>query len=143
MRIEAEVLVDRPVEEVFSFTTDFSRIPDWADPVVERVVVTGGPLGVGTRVRAVDEFPGKRVEFVEEIQVWEPNRRVTASMGAPMNGEFGFVFNAVDRGTRVRAHIDANPSGLLGVVMRLMRGKVQRDFQKDLNTLKSTIESDG
>lgn len=141
MKVEAEVTVNRPVEEVFSFTTDFSRIPEWADPVAKREVMTEGPVGVGTRIQAVDEFPGRRVEFVEEISVYEPNERVTAHMGAPMNGEFSFAFKAEDGRTRVNAYIDASPTGLFGIVMRLLGRKVQNDFQKDLNTLKSMIEA--
>lgn len=103
--------------------------------------MTEGPVRVGTKIHAVDEFPGKRVEFVEEIRVYEPNKRVTADMGAPMNGEFSFAFKAEDGRTRVNAYIDASPTGLLGIVMRLLGRKVQNDFQKDLNNLKSMIEA--
>lgn len=58
MILEDEFEIDYPVDSVFSHMAVELR-PHWVTGAVEREKITEGPVGKGTRFRAVDQF-GKR-----------------------------------------------------------------------------------
>lgn len=71
---DTRVYINRPVGEVFARWADLGRAPEWAAAVIERRKLTEGPVGVGTKYRAVDQFLGRRIEFTLEITEYEPDR---------------------------------------------------------------------
>ena len=142
MRLEFDLTIDRPLEDVFAYVSDVERVPDWAAPALEREKVSAGPVGVGTRYRAVDHLPGRRVEFTEVITHWEPRERVGLRMQAPFNADVGLRFRPTDEGgTHIHLSLDMKPSGLMGLLTPLLRVPVRRMFKKDLESLKRILES--
>jgi len=141
MQFDLTVTIDRPVEEVFAYLSDISRTPEWAGPPVEREKLTEGSIGVGTRIRAVDKLPGRRVVFIEEVTVYEPNQRITVRMEEPYNGDLDFVFEGTNNTTRLAASMDLKPTGLMGILSSMLAGRIKRLFQKDLDNLKTILES--
>ena len=53
-KIEANVIIDRPVEDVWSFMLDVSSLPKWIPGNLEGKVTSEGPIGMGTRFRIDD-----------------------------------------------------------------------------------------
>ena len=45
IKIEHSVVVDRPVEEVFAYATDVSKVPEWQTSALEARV--DGPMQAG------------------------------------------------------------------------------------------------
>ena len=50
--IRGEVLIRRPVEEVFDLVADERNEPTYNPNMVTAVMITDGPIGVGTRFSA-------------------------------------------------------------------------------------------
>jgi uncharacterized protein YndB with AHSA1/START domain len=63
MEIVRTVTVDRPVERVFDFLSDFTTTNEW-DPGTVRTTLQSGDGGVGTRYHNVSEFMGRETELI-------------------------------------------------------------------------------
>jgi hypothetical protein len=58
LEFENTIRIDRPVDEVFAFLSDFENIPKWNYYVLEVRQLSDNPVGVGTtyhQVRKTDE----------------------------------------------------------------------------------------
>ena len=141
MDVEGTVIVDRPIEEVFDAWAALERTPDWADVVIERRKETDGPVGVGTRYHAVDQWPGRRVEFTVEITAFERPDRMAATWSEPMVGGWDAIFETVDGGTEVRLVSSMQPSGLMGALAPLLGFWARRQAGSFMAAFKAWVES--
>lgn len=141
MEFSLSVEVSRPVDDVFSYWADLERAPEWASPVIERRKLTDGATGIGTRFSAVDEFPGRKVEFELEITEFEPNRRMAAKWSEPMGGGWEATFDPVDGTTRVTLSASMQPSGLMRLMSPVMARWARRQMRKDLEAFKERLET--
>jgi pimeloyl-ACP methyl ester carboxylesterase len=70
-KFEASVMIDRPVEKVWKFVTDLSKLPKWNTEVLEAKETSAGPLGVGTTLQVRSSNMVGHARVVE----YELNRR--------------------------------------------------------------------
>jgi uncharacterized membrane protein len=57
---EGDITLDRPIEMVWKFMTDFENYPTWHKGIFEAKKTSEGPTGVGTTVEAVAELLGRQ-----------------------------------------------------------------------------------
>lgn len=62
MEIERTVTVDRPVDAVFAYLSDFTTTTEW-DPGTVRTERVSGDGGVGTRYRNTSSFLGRQTRL--------------------------------------------------------------------------------
>lgn len=62
MDIERVVTVDKPVDRVFAYLTDFTNMAEW-DPGTVRTERVAGEGGVGTRYHNTSKFLGRKTEL--------------------------------------------------------------------------------
>ena len=83
MRHQADIEIDRPIEDVFILATD--HVVAWSSIVVEdEPVHIADDGGVGTTFRVVTEDRGHRMEFAGEVIEYDPPRRSAITMRGPM-----------------------------------------------------------
>ena len=144
MEIEAAVVVNKPVAEVFARWSEVERYPEWFDMTIERRKVTEGPIGVGTVYHAVDKLPpGRRVEATLEITTYQPNELMGARLSKPLNATWEARFEDTNGSARMTFRTVANPSGLQGWVAPLLSGWARRQVQSGLDGFKASVESEG
>lgn len=142
---DVSVTIQRSVEDVFRVLTDPTMAPRWAPSSIKGELLTPGPPGVGTRRRAVVKgFFGRTMESVMEVTELEPDRAlalrlVSASWGG--TGRTRYVLTPVDGGTRVDWRWELEPGGILKPFARPSMAVFQRTFQRDVDNLKSMMES--
>jgi uncharacterized protein YndB with AHSA1/START domain len=137
-----EVVIDRPIDEVFAFLADAENDPRWRDGVLD-IAREPGASGVGARYRQGIKGPGGRrvaadVEITEYVQDTLIAFRGTAG---PVRPEGRYTFSPADGGTRVRFELAAK----LGGLKRLMSSPVQKSIDAEvasLAKLKPMLESD-
>jgi hypothetical protein len=123
IRIEGEIVIERPVDEVFDFVADARNEPRYNPRMLRAEKLTPGPVGLGTRFR--DEFKsvGRPAEVAIEIVGYERPRRLTDSIHlSTMEIRGGLAFDPVPAGTRMRWSWELMPRG----VFRLMTPVVAR-----------------
>jgi uncharacterized protein YndB with AHSA1/START domain len=142
---DVSVTIQRPVEDVFRVLTDPTMAPRWAPSSIKGELLTPGPPGVGTRRRAVVKgLFGRTMESVMEVTELEPDRAlalrlISASWGG--TGRTKYVLTPVDGGTRVDWRWEMEPGGILKPFARPFMAVFQRTFQRDVDNLKSMMES--
>jgi uncharacterized protein YndB with AHSA1/START domain len=81
-RIEGEILINRPVEEVFDYVADSRNEPSFNPAMAGVELLTPLPIGQGTRFRARMGWAGTQM-LVELTEFDRPHRlgsRTTSSM---------------------------------------------------------------
>jgi uncharacterized protein YndB with AHSA1/START domain len=144
-RVEEEIIIRRPPEDVFAFATAPENDRLWSSTAVERRVESDGPVQVGTRINAVDKFLGRRIESTFEVTEHEPNRRSAIKfVSGPVRAEGTYTFEPASGGTRFRWALQA-PPGLGGLYLGrvtdpLVTWIFRRRLRRDLRRLKEVME---
>ena len=145
IRVEASVEINRPVEEVFSYTSNPENFPQWAATVreVRQDAPGGDPLREGERFTATQQALGRRFEAPFEVIDYEPNRRY-AHRGTeehPVPVTMDFTYEPVSSEvTRFTPRIEAEPGGFFGLVGPVLEGVIRHQMRTNLVTLKDLLE---
>ena len=142
MELKATAVIGRPLGEVFARWSEVERYPEWFDMCIERRKLTEGPIGVGTKYRAVDKLPlGRRTEATLEVTAYQPNELGAARLSNPINATWEARFEETGQGTRMTFHTVASLSGLQGLLAPLFAGWARRQLQTGLDHFKAGNES--
>lgn len=143
MRITAEIQINRPLEEVFAYVSNYLNDPVWIGPIVEAQQTPGPPPGPGTTVRGVADFLGRRLEMNGEVTTYELNRRICLSSTIPFPQVDCRICDPVPGGTHFSIVIEATPGGIFRFFEPLLAFLGQRQTRRDMQTLKRVLEGQG
>jgi uncharacterized membrane protein len=134
---ENTIRIERPVDEIFAFLSDFENIPKWNYYVLEVRQLSERPIGVGTtyhQVRKADQQDFRIIEF-------EPDHTVTVKTLPQSSPSFERRFTLYEEGdtTRVRDEWKLD-TGRPAVLERLARGRVKSAVAENLAKLKELLE---
>ena len=137
LEFENTIYIDRPVDEVFAFLSDFENIPKWNYYVLEVRQLSESPIGVGTtyhQVRKSDEQDFRIIEF-------EPNHSVAVKTLPHSSPSFERKLTLYEEGdtTRLRDEWKLD-TGRPAVLERLARGRVKSAVAENLAKLKELLE---
>ena len=139
LEFENIIRIDRPVDEVFAFLSDFENIPKWNYYVLGVRQLSESPIGVGTtyhQVRKTDEQDFRIIEF-------EPNHSVAVKTLPHSSPSFERKFTLYQEGdtTRLRDEWKLD-TGRPAVLERVARGSVKSAVAENLAKLKELLEED-
>lgn len=144
-RIEVDERIERPIEDVWAYVSNPHTHVQWQSSAREREVITDGPLGKGTRIRSVDQFLGRKMEYVTEVTEWEPNRCFSLrQIEGPVPSEMHVAVEQADGGTAltVEAIAEAGLGGFFGKMAEPLLVKIfRRQLTSELGTLKDLLEN--
>ncbi|HSR24533.1 MAG TPA: SRPBCC family protein [Candidatus Eisenbacteria bacterium] len=141
MLIEGEIVIDRPVEEVFDFVADERNEPQYNPGMTRAEKITPGPIGEGTRFAAEMVGMGRVAEMTIEFTGYERPRRLTsATHMSAMDVYGGLLFEPVPGGTRMRWRWELRPRGLLKLLGPLVGRMGRRQEQTIWTGLKRCLE---
>ena len=134
---ENTIRIDRPVDEIFAFLSDFENIPKWNYYVLEVRQLSESPIGVGTtyhQVRKTDEQDFRITEF-------EPNHTVAVKTLPQSSPELEMRFSLYEEGntTRIRDEWKLD-TGRPAILERLALRRVQSAVAENLAKLKKLLE---
>lgn len=146
IRIERNVIIKRPVEEVFAFVTDIENFPKWIPSVVKSVKSSLGPIGVGTTEHEV-VFRGyfflKR-ENTSVVTEYHLNKKIawkTFSSYFPTWDSI-YKFESIEDGTNLTYVLQWEPNGLYRLLNPLVVFVITMfDVKIPLYKLKNVLES--
>lgn len=130
VRVEGEVLVHRPVEDVFAVVGDPATEPLYNPAMLRVHKVTAGPVAVGSRYRnEARSALGSGVMDVEVTALEPPRRLATAARSAALDVDGEVVLEPVAAGTRLRWSWRVRPRGwarLLTPVLAVAGRRLER-----------------
>jgi hypothetical protein len=141
--VSAETTIARPRPSVAAYVFDHRNDPIWIGGISESELEGDPPVRVGSRVRRVATFLGKRIEYVNEVERLESDARLEMrSVKSPFPMRVTYSFDdANDGSTRARIRVEGDPGAIYRVAGPVMRRQVQRSISRDLETLRSILEA--
>jgi len=147
--VERTITVDKPIDQVWDYVTDFRSSEQW-DPPTVRTERTSGDGGVGTTYHNVSSFLGSEQDVTYEVVEHTP-----PAGGAPgrfvLHGDAGsitlvdtitFTSEAADR-TAVTYHAEFVPDGtaaklaapVMPAALKVLGDKVAASLEEELRKL--------
>lgn len=110
--------------------------------MLESEQTSDGPMGVGTTVRSVEQFLGRRIESTAEVTAYEPNKTwgIKATSG-PIPFEMKVDFEAVEGGTMLTVTGQAEMGGVFKLVEPIVARMTMRQIESDFANLKDVLEA--
>ncbi len=140
IRIERQVRVGRPREEVFAYLSDPERIPEWQGTAVG-VSLEGANGGVGTRWRETRVFMGKRVEQTVETTAHRPPEEFAlAVVKGPIPLRVHHRLTEEGGVTTIAVTGEGEPGGMFRFGSRFIVPVVVRQFDDDFARLREIVE---
>jgi hypothetical protein len=135
--ITARVHIACEPTAVAAYMTEPANDPQWIGGLREAELLGDPPVAVGSRVRRVAYFLGRRVEYVNEIRALDGTQLDMRSVEAPFPMHITYRFEPLpDGGTAVSNHVRGGGPRLLAPVVR-------RNVQRDLERLRDVLERTG
>lgn len=142
-RIQIDLIINRPIDEVFAFVSDAENLPRWRTSALEVRKSFKGPLGVGSIFQGRFTFLGQTIEGNLQVIVHEPNRKyATRMVEGPFPLETYYILDATRVGTWFTFVVDGHPGGFFKLAEPLVVSLAKRSFEIDLHNLKEMLESE-
>ena len=138
---EVTIHLNRPVEQVFAFLMDTSKLSTWQSNLIKMEKITEGPLRAGSRFKEVRRLGRRESEIQAEITVFEPNRRFETKTLSKPHVTVSYSLESEDAGTRLNHKFVMLTSGLMRLLEPLIASSIKKDSASDFETLKSILEN--
>ena len=106
-RITGDIVIERPVAEVFDFVADARNEPAYNRQMLTARMLTPGPVGVGSRFAAVHLGRRRPMELQTQLTEFQRPRRL-ASTTTMARGHISGVLTFEPVGSATRMHWDWN-----------------------------------
>lgn len=141
-RVEGEIVINRPMQEVFDFVADERNEPRYNPKMRHAEKISDEPIGVGTRFRAETASMGRTVEMVIEFTAFERPRRIEETVHmSSMDLQGALTFDPVAGGTLMRWKWDLEPRGGLRLMTPMITRMGRRNEQTIWGSLKRVLET--
>jgi uncharacterized membrane protein len=137
LEFENTIPIERPIDEVFAFLSDFENIPKWNYYVLEVRQLSESPIGIGTtyhQLRKSDQQDFRIIEF-------EANNTVAVKTLPQSSPSFERRFTLYEEGetTRIRDQWKLD-TGRPALLEWLARGRVKSAVSENLSKLKELLQ---
>jgi len=141
-RIEGEIVIARPVDEVFDYAADQRNEPDYNPRMARSDKVTSGPVGPGTVFRAEVRSLGRTAPMrIECTDCQRPALLATVTSMRQAEFRVTLTFNPVPAGTRMRWSEQVRLKGGLRPLTPLATWLGRRQEQAIWTSMKRQLES--
>jgi carbon monoxide dehydrogenase subunit G len=140
--ITLSVTVNRPVDEVWDFISNFENTTRWSRGVLEARQTSGGPLRVGSTLQTVVKAFGRRRTADYLVTEYEPNRAFAFTVtSGPMTSRARYSVEPVGAGTRLTASGEAEATGLYKLLAPILVRTLKKHSEDDLVNVKHILEA--
>ncbi len=142
LKVEESIVINHPVNEVFTYLTDARNWPYWTSSVLEAEQTSVGQMSVGTTFRGIDRIICFRVAWTSRIMEYELNRKMSHSIVSGTRVvEQHLTFDSIESGTKFNFVYDMKTSGLPKFIEPIMLRIMRRTIKKNLRKLKLILET--
>ena len=143
MLVRGEIVIQRPIEEVFDFVADERNEPKYNPQMTVAEKVTEGPVGVGTRFHCLMTGRGGPADMAIEFTGFDRPRRIveTTHVSNVMVIDGELHFEPVADGTKMTWLWDLHPRGMYKLLGPMIRRTGERQEAAVWTGLKHVLES--
>jgi len=133
--------IEAPRADVSAYVLDHRNDTTWIGGITSSELLGDPPLRVGSDVRRVASFMGRRIEYVNRVESLEPGRLLhMRSIESPFPMQVTYVFDDREGATKASVRVQGEPSSIYKVAGPLLARQVRRSVTADLCTLKTIME---
>jgi uncharacterized protein YndB with AHSA1/START domain len=142
-RWQESVVIDRPVEDVWKFVTDLSKLPKWNPQVLEPRQTSTGPLGVGATVEFGAKMRDSMMTISMRMTEYEPNRRSSfVHTSGPLEGTTeSDSLEDIEGKTKLTRSGDLKFRGFYKLVGPFVTPRWRKDVVSSLDNVKRMLET--
>ena len=141
-KFELNLVINRPIEEVFGFISNAENLPLWRASALEVKRTSPGPFGIGSVFKARFSFLGRPFDGDLEIIAHEPHGKYgTKMVGGPFPLEARYTLKPTENGTQLTMVVEGTPGGFFKLAEPLVVSLAKRSYEADLNNLKEMLEA--
>ena len=127
---EKSKFINRPQQEVWDFISNPANRVQWLSSTESAEWTSEAPPGVGSTVRSVAKFLGRKVESTSEITAWDsPNQHGLKSVGGQVPFEETMKLESKENGT----HLTVSSQMEVGGFFKIAEGLVAKQTEKQLD----------
>jgi uncharacterized protein YndB with AHSA1/START domain len=140
--VQTAIEIACPRDDVSAYATDPDNATAWYANIEAVEWRTAKPLAVGSHLRFVARFLGRKLEYTYEIRELIPGERLVMSTDeGPFPMETTYAWEDAGGGaTRMTLRNRGEPSGFAKVGAPVMARMMRRANMKDLEALKTILE---
>jgi carbon monoxide dehydrogenase subunit G len=141
-KFEINLVINRPIEEVFGFISNAENLPLWRASALEIKRTSSEPFGIGSVFKARFSFLGRPFYGDLTIIAHEPPEKYgTKVVGGPFPLEARYTLAPAESGTQLTLVIEGEPGGFFKLAEPLVVSLAKRSYEADLNNLKEMLEA--
>lgn len=143
MEIKLSIAIEKSVDKVFDFLSDFENHHQESNSQVLLVEkLTPGPSRIGARYREmVQMLPFIKVEMITEVTQMKPHKRLEFTWsGGGMDGVLEYHFDPHDGWTNVEFKEKVIPKGIMKLVGPLIKASFHKTMVDRLDGIKGFLE---
>ena len=142
IELEHSVVINRPVQEVFSYITEVKNLPTWMTELVDAKLTSKGHIGVGSTINTSVNLLGRQLENTQQLTEYELDSKFAIkSTSGPVHTEDEFIFKPDSDGTIVTRITKGELGGFLKLTEPLIVRMLDRQFDNNFANLKDLLES--
>jgi Polyketide cyclase / dehydrase and lipid transport len=140
--VEGQILIHRPMDEVFDFVADECNEPRYNPEMRCAEQTLAGPIGVGTTFRAEMMSRGRPVEMtITYTDFARPRRYTSLTHLSTMDIQGTLTFDPVAEGTQMRWSWELAPRGVLKLITPVVAWIGRRQERSIWTGLKRYLEA--
>ncbi|MDQ1055070.1 hypothetical protein QE394_002998 [Arthrobacter sp. SORGH_AS 212] len=141
VKVQTRIHIDGPRAEVADFAANPDNAPQWYVNIHSSQRLTGGPLGVGSKVAFNAAFMGRELSYTYELVEYVPGGKlVMRTAQGPFPMQTTYTWTDDDGGTLMTLGNTGSPSGFPRLAGLVMAPMIRRQTRKDLQKLKRILE---
>ncbi len=144
IKVDRDIDVDRPADEVFERLTRIEDLPRWQPAIVEAALTSPGPIAAGSTVRVVAVAGGQRTEATGTVTEFSRPTLIglTASAGPADVTARVVVTPLTDSSCRVALGTTITLGGMLRFVEGIARSRIEAEAPAAAAAVKEWLESE-
>jgi uncharacterized protein YndB with AHSA1/START domain len=147
-RVEGEIVIRRPVEEVFDYVADERHEPNFNTRMSRVELLTPEPIGLGSRFGVEMTMMRRVFDMTVEFTAFERPRLLGSTSrslprggkGRPLLTAGSLTFDPVPEGTRMRWSWEVETPGAMKLLAPLVAGMGRRQERRVWSGLKRLLE---
>lgn len=137
----SRITIARASGDVAAFAADPANAPAWYSRIASAELLTGPAVAIGSRIRFVARFMGRRMDYVYEITDLVPGERMTMRTAeGPFPMETTYTWEPEGGGTLMSLRNRGEPAGFSRLAAPLIAPAMRRANRQDLESLRRLLE---
>ena len=141
MLIQGDIVINRPIDEVFDFAADECNEPEYNPDMTLAEMVTQGPIGVGSKFHCVMTGARAADMTIEYTEFDRPRRLASTAHMSSMDINGTLLFEPQGQSTKMKWLWNIEPRGFMKLLGPIVRRMGERQELANWTAMKKVLEA--